>query len=252
MKRKVIFVIGKASSYLFRIIPFSVRRLIISFLLFTESRIGGAETSLIHLFTILDDLNLIINERSMLYGSGIHPKHYLTKYHDYFIKYIPDKARVLDVGCGYGAVSFSIANSVPGVFVYGVDIDENNILKAKIDNNANNIEYITSDAIDIKEPINVNVVVFSNVIEHIEDRIYFIKTLVQKYLPELVMIRVPMYERHWHIPLRKELGMDYFSDSTHYIEHTLDEFKSEVSQSGLLIDEIVTIWGEIWARCKTA
>ena len=44
--------------------------------------------------------------------------------------------------------------------------------------------------------------------------------------------------------------MNYFSDLDHEIEHTIDEFKKEISDSKLKIKEMFTIWGEIWANCS--
>jgi len=64
------------------------------------------------------------------------------------------------------------------------------------------------------------------------------------------LIRVPLFERDWQMPLRKELKINYYSDYDHKIEHTLQEFNNEVKMSGLQIKEIKTIWGEIWANCQ--
>ena len=47
----------------------------------------------------------------------------------------------------------------------------------------------------------------------------------------------------------KELGFEYFSDSDHKIEHTIVEFKKEMSDSNLIIREMETLWGEIWVSC---
>jgi hypothetical protein len=59
-----------------------------------------------------------------------------------------------------------------------------------------------------------------------------------------------MFERHPNMALRRELGVNYFSDPTHTIEHTLAEFDREVADSGLVIVERQTLWGEIWAWCE--
>ena len=48
------------------------------------------------------------------------------------------------------------------------------------------------------------------------------------------------------MPLRKELKINYFSDKDHKIEHTLDEFKNELSSANIKIDNLTTKWGEIW------
>ena len=45
----------------------------------------------------------------------------------------------------------------------------------------------------------------------------------------------------------RELGIDYFSDNDHKIEHSIVEFKKEISDSKLIIKEMKTLWGEIWA-----
>jgi hypothetical protein len=64
------------------------------------------------------------------------------------------------------------------------------------------------------------------------------------------LIRVPSYERDWQVPLRKELGINYFSDDDHKIEHTVIEFENEMMFSDLEIIKLSTQWGEIWAICK--
>ena len=57
---------------------------------------------------IKDNLNLVINERALKYGNGIHPKHILTKYHDFFTDNILNGENILDIGCGY-AVAKTVA-----------------------------------------------------------------------------------------------------------------------------------------------
>jgi hypothetical protein len=61
---------------------------------------------------------------------------------------------------------------------------------------------------------------------------------------------VPLFERHWQVAMRRALGVSYFSDPTHYIEHSLDEFAGEIDAAGLEITERLTLCGEIWAVCR--
>ncbi len=63
---------------------------------------------------------------------------------------------------------------------------------------------------------------------------------------------MPLYQRHWHVPLREALGLSYFSDPTHFIEHTLAECLQETAESGLTTVEMNTRWGEIWAVRRSA
>jgi hypothetical protein len=53
------------------------------------------------------------------------------------------------------------------------------------------------------------------------------------------------------MPLRRELGVSYFSDSDHKIEHKFDEFYAELDEVDIKVIELHTLWGEIWAVCST-
>ena len=44
--------------------------------------------------------------------------------------------------------------------------------------------------------------------------------------------------------------MYYFSDNDHKIEHTVVEFEEEMKKANLVIKEMRSVWGEIWAVCK--
>ena len=215
-----------------------------------ESRIGEPGAALGRLFAISDDLELVINERAMAHGGGEHPKHNLTRYHDFFVERIPAGAQVLDIGCGYGAVARSIARRIEGVKVTGIDMSAARISEAEAADNPDNLAFITGDALIETPAGDWHTVVLSNVLEHIEGRVDFLRRLNQAASPHQILIRVPLFERHWQIPMRRELGVGYFSDPTHYIEHTLDEFASEMEAAGLDITERLTLWGEIWAVCQ--
>ncbi len=65
-----------------------------------------------------------------------------------------------------------------------------------------------------------------------------------------MLIIVPYFKRDWQIALRKKLGMYYFCDNDHKIEHTLEELENELMAAKLVIKETITIWGEIWTKCE--
>ncbi len=199
------------------------------------------------LFKAQDVLSLLIAERATAYGGGVNPKHRLTNYHGFFVERIRPGTCVLDLGCGIGAVARSIASQVPGVSVVGMDVDPVILAQARALPTPKNLEFVQGDATRGFPDGPWDSVVLSNVLEHIELRVAFLSTVVQKAKPRQILIRVPLFERHWHLPLRKELGLDYRSDPTHFIEHSLSEFADEITAAGLLIREKVTMWGEIWA-----
>jgi ubiquinone/menaquinone biosynthesis C-methylase UbiE len=205
---------------------------------------------LIKLFKLKDDLEKFINNRALAFGNGEHPKHYLINYHDFFMDNIIDGETVLDVGCGYGALSRSIAYSKQNSYIIGLDYDANKLSQAINSKNPRNLKFILGDATKLKMGENFDVVVLSNVLEHIEDRILLLSELQSLTKAKKYLIRVPCYERDWQVPLRNQLGVSYFNDEDHKIEHKLEEFIYEMKQAGLRPKSITTNWGEIWANCE--
>ncbi len=240
----------RIASWPFGLIPFAARRALLRALLLVESRIGQPRHSLAHLFAVYDDLDRLIAERATAYGGGVNPKHRLTSYHDFFAQRIPQGARVLDVGCGIGAVARTLAERIPSAEIVGIDFDSTNIRKARELTSRKNLSFIEGDATLSLPPGSWDTIILSNVIEHIADRSQFLRALVRQSQPRQLLVRVPLFERHWHMPLRRELGIDFRSDPTHHIEHTVREFEEEMSAAGLGIVERILMWGEIWARLE--
>ena len=231
------------------VLPKRIRLGFIVGLILIESRSGKMINSFKNLFEIKDKLDWVINDLSMSYGKGEHPKHRLTKYHDFFVQRISGSDKVLDIGCGYGAVARSIANAHPTCEVLGVDMDSGRLNQAIKASNFPNLNYLLADATkDIPED-EWDVVILSNVLEHISNRVDFLKKVKTQVNPKKFLIRVPNFERDWQMALRKELGANYFSDADHKIEHTVLEFESDITNAGLSILSISTPWGEIWAEC---
>ncbi len=248
--RKLLLALIRVLSLPFNLIPAKLRLGLIKGLMVLDSRVGGPDDAMRRQFQILDMADKVIAERATAFGEGVHPKHRLTRYHDFFVDNIDRANTVLDVGCGYGALARSIASRVDGVKVTGIDSDEGRLSQARATPNPDDVDFVLGDALHDLPQGGWDVMVLSNVWEHIEDRVGFMKGLLDKVQPKKVLIRVPVFERHWHLPMRKELGIGYFSDSTHYIEHTMAEFEDEAIRSGLKILSQDIRWGEIWAVCQ--
>ena len=128
----------------------------------------------------------------------LHPKHRITRYHDWFIKWLKKDWNVLDIGCGNGALAYDMKNSCRSVT--GLDILQENITKAQKNYYKEGIEYICADAIDFEYETNFQAIVLSNVLEHIKDRIAFLKKVFAKQdknSPPVLLLRVPMITRDW-------------------------------------------------------
>jgi SAM-dependent methyltransferase len=249
--KKYTLIFLKNIYYLWALIPGFIRANVILFLLILETRSMNASNGLKKAFHFKDKLDWIINERALALGNGIHPKHRLINYHNFFIDYIVDGESILDVGCGYGAVAQSISQAHPNSIVCGVDINSAKVSMANKLFMRRNLSFKILDILDERNSIGTwNVVVMSNVLEHIENRVEFLKTILKKTHAKKILIRVPLFERSWEVPMRKELNINYYSDQDHKIEHSLLEFYDEMSRSSLVIDDCFTKWGEIWVKCS--
>ncbi len=251
MNKKLILKISNLFSLIWLLVPSKIRKFLFTSFFILESRGSNKGNGLKRLFELKSNLEWVINERSIAYDKGTHPKHRLTPYHDFFIDRINDGEIVLDVGCGQAIVAASIAAARKNSFVFGIDIDEDNIKKGKNlinEKKLKNVKLIFGDVYEQRE-LKADKVIISNVLEHINNRIEFIEYLKLITKAKYFLIRVPLFERNWQIPLMRELGIDYFSDIDHKIEHTIVEFKKEMSDSKLIIKEMETLWGEIWVSC---
>ncbi len=184
-----------------------------------------------------------ISTFSVAAEDGLHPKHRLMNYHKFFVDNVSESDIVLDIGCGNGALTYDVARKAK--YVYGIDINAKNIEYARQKYNADNITYIIGDATEYKFNEDFDVIILSNVLEHIEKRNEFLLKI--RDLSDTFLIRVPMINRDWVVLYKKELGLPYMSDPTHYTEYTLESFVDELLQAGLKVKNHTIQFGEIWA-----
>ena len=187
-----------------------------------------------------------INFLARKINDGVHPKHRILGYHEYFLRLITEGSKVLDIGCGHGELDYELANKAN--LVVGIDIDPNSIRMAQTKFQKPNIEYIIGDATNYQFQENFDYVIVSNVLEHIKDRIGFLINI--KNLASTILIRVPMINRSWLVLYEKELNIEYRLDTSHYTEYTLESFKEELNQAGLKLISHEIRFGEILAKTE--
>ncbi len=105
----------------------------------------------------------------------------------------------------------------------GIDIEPANVAQArKAANNPSNLTFVEGDATEAFPEGAWDVVVLSNVLEHIDDRdrLPGARSANVSRTPVSILIRVPLFERSWHMPMRREVGANFLSDPDHRIEHT--------------------------------
>ena len=232
----------------FRLMPTRVVQRVVSLGLYAASRRHPA-VAVRALLDIEHILSGYIDEAGMRYDGGIHPKHRLTRYHDFFVERVKAGERVLDIGCGYGAVAHSVATRA-GAVVIGIDLSAANVAHARRRFVHAGLTFVVGDATrDVPEG-RFDVVIASNIMEHLEDRVRFYRTLQDRARPSRWLVRVPAADRDWRVPLRRELGLFAFSDPTHVIEYTRQSFEAEAREAGFAVGEVQVNWGEIWAELR--
>ncbi|MBD3305803.1 methyltransferase domain-containing protein [candidate division KSB3 bacterium] len=199
------------------------------------------------LFRLDAALYPVKGELAISYGGGIHTKHRHIGYHDFFVSRIYSEEQVLDLGCGNGALAYDIAERV-GSHVFAIDLNPESIRQACCLYSHPRIEYQVGDILRDLPHKHFDVIILSNVLEHLANRIEFLQDVQAAIQPSHMLIRVPLFERDWQVPLKKELGVEWRLDATHETEYTLECFAAEIAKAGLHITYQKVRWGEIWAE----
>jgi len=203
------------------------------------------------LFRLDNVLYKLQGHQSVAYGGGLHTKHRHIGYHDFFVNRIAADERVLDIGCGNGALACDVARR-SGARVLAIDRQQEHIAGARRHFADGRVEYVQGDVpADLPEG-HFDVVVMSNVLEHLPERTAFLRQVARRVRPQRFLIRVPLFERDWRVPLKKELGVEWRLDSTHMTEYTLESFGEEMRSAGLRITYREVRWGELWAEAVPA
>lgn len=175
-------------------------------------------------------------------NNGIHPKHKIINYHEFFTSHVSDQDSIIDIGCGNGANAYDIADKAKRVI--GIDIEKSNITFAQAHFPRPNLTFITGDALTFSFNEQFDKIVLSNVLEHIRDRIPFLTNL--HALSSIILLRVPMITRDWLAVYKKNLGYEYRLDATHEIEYTLEQLQAELTESQWTLSHYTIQYGELW------
>ena len=206
-----------------------------------------ADEALRFLFRLDGYLYPLQGLKAIEYDGGIHTKHRHMRYHDFFVSRIRAGERVLDIGCGNGAVAYDIAEKAKA-WVVGIDSSDENITLARQRPAHGRVKYLLGDALQMYPEGPFDVVVLSNILEHLPERVHFLKDVLKTANVSRMLIRVPLFERDWRVPLKQELGVEWRLDPSHETEYTPESFTEEMGAAGLRIAHQEVRWGEIWAE----
>ncbi|MBF0196272.1 MAG: class I SAM-dependent methyltransferase [Planctomycetes bacterium] len=186
-------------------------------------------------------------------NNNLHPKKQIINYEKWFCDRLQTDSVVVDIGCSTGEMVRSLAEKVK--MVYGLEIEEKRIQQANQSFQQDNVKFICADATsyDYSKLMPIDCITLSNVLEHIEHRVSFLKALQERVHwkqeeKKRFLIRVPTIEREWIAVYKKERGLEYRLDYSHFIEYTLQEFCEEMKSAGLTIKDISTRFGEIYCE----
>jgi len=192
---------------------------------------------------------------SSILNNNVHPKHDIINYKQWFYENVSSDDIIVDIGCNTGSMVSILAEKVR--YVYGIEINENHYNEARLKIQKPNVEFFCFDATtyDYSECIDITVVTLSNVLEHIENRVDFLKNIIKQIpwdrgLQKKILIRVPMVDRDWITIYKKQMGIECRLDKTHYTEYTYLQFKDELNKSNIEILSHHIQYGELYAVCK--
>lgn len=175
-------------------------------------------------------------------NDGIHPKHSIMKYHDFFINNMDSEETILDIGCGNGFLGYDISKKAKKVI--GIDFNKDKIKFAQKKYKNDNLKFVIGDATQYKFNKKFDKIVLSNVLEHITDRVDLL-TKISK-ISDTILLRVPMIDRDWLAVYKKENNHEYKLDPTHKIEYTIETLKNEIDSGGWRIEKHSIQFGEFW------
>jgi len=203
------------------------------------------------LLELQDQLAARVDLLAVDLDGGVHAKHRLIGYHDFFVSRVRPGERVLDVGCGKGELAYDLAERA-GAAVTGIDRNPEALRFARSRFRSERLELVEADALEWTPPAPFDVVVLSNVLEHVAARPELLRRLVELARPARLLLRVPVLERDWTIGLRRELALPFYSDPTHETEYSREQLAAELASAGLRIAELDERWGELWAVAEPA
>ncbi len=145
---------------------------------------------------------------------GIHPKHGIIAYEEWFLEQIKPDWVIVDIGSNTGIMGRKMASKA--AFVYGIDIVQSLVEAATQNTTESNIKFFCADATQFDYSVlnPFDCITLSNVLEHIQNRVPFLLDLKNKAKwrdpnHKRFLIRVPLIERDWISVYKKNVGVDY-------------------------------------------
>ena len=195
----------------------------------------------------------LCHEASFTAFSGSeHPLRIVTR--DLLLRVMPERARILDLGCGSGdllAILGEISADVVGVdhSAEQVDLARLHLAEKGLDN----VRVFVTDGMKYLQGVGepVDVVVLSHILEHFEDPSAILRGVVE--LCSFVYVEVPDVESQMSNEFRRLLGRPLiFSDLDHIWEFDRQEITELLEGAGLIVLETDHRLGMLRLWCSSS
>ena len=162
----------------------------------------------------------------------------------------PDDA-ILDLGCGYGAVSHAV--SLMARRVVGVDYNLNSIERARKHYQRDNLQYIHEDALRYlsQSEEKFNVLILTHVLEHLDNPKQFLLAYAKYF--SYIFVEVPDFDRTFLNHFRQEIhNAQVYTDADHVSEFDRDELSDLLAEANLDVVSVEYRYGvqKVWVRCS--
>jgi SAM-dependent methyltransferase len=158
---------------------------------------------------------------------------------------------VLDLGCGYGAVTHAI--SLMARKVVGVDYNIDSILSARKYYQRDNLQFIHEDALHYLKQSGekFSVLILTHVLEHLDNPKHFLATYANYFC--YIFIEVPDFDRTFLNHFRQDISNDQvYTDADHVSEFDRDELNAILAEVNLVVVSAEYRYGvqKIWVKCS--
>jgi SAM-dependent methyltransferase len=151
------------------------------------------------------------------------------------VDWVPEGARVIDIGCGSGRVSRLVAARAEAVI--GVDRNPDHIELARRHTNPPNVSFRVGDADRELEGV-YDLALVIHLLEHLDDPDTFLTRL--RSLAKRAIIEVPDFRADGLNIARLDLGADFSTDADHVREYTPDVLADQLARNGWSVSD----WSE--------